>query len=249
MSNVRVQVPAFEEGWRVHHTARAITEQRVPPGFTVDVETWVTPSPSDLATCDTYQAAAAVPAATAHTAPRGKLSARNAAHQQAVQEGADVIVTWDADAPPLHDGVLGALLEPYDAPEVVATNGRPVARTAVGGVVNLAARLEDTVRPHLHGQLSSFTAAAWEQAGPFDTDVDETNIDEVRPEEEFSFYARLAEIGRVATAPAARVLNDTRRHGCTVDRAFGRFGTSMRPWCRRRGVDTFEQAENRESRR
>lgn len=225
MQTAIVQIPAFSESpWT--DRLDAITAQSPPDGWTVNYEAWVTPNCPSLDGCMTYQNAKNHPEVDAHVAPRGKLSTRNEAHAHAVQErGADVVVTWDADAPPLNEHALAALLMPYDDPEVVATNGNPVADGPVlGPVVNTFAAVDDRLRPQMHGQLSSFTADAWRYAGPFNTDgVDETKMTEVRPEEEFAFRRRLDEYGRVLDVDEAKVLNDTRRVEALTGKAFSRF--------------------------
>lgn len=238
-----VQVFAFDEPL-VDATLDGIANQTVPAGWTVDYEAWVTPAADGPGADVTVQVAEDHPIFEAHVAPVGKLASRNEAHWGAVDGGADAVVAWDADAPPKHQSVLAAILGPLGTDEgVVAVNGRPRSPRSPVGVVNrVAERLEDTFRPHLHGQLSAVSAYGWGEAGPFRVDdLDQTKIEQVRAEEEFAFRRRLEAVGSVAEAPEAVVLNDVRRAECRVARAYNRFPGEypMDPYCQRAGVKTF----------
>lgn len=233
--HVAVQVPAYRESGTIAGVLSSINEQRVPGTVDVGLEAWVTPHP-DRGRCSTWSEATSVPGVSVHEAPSGKLSARNVAHRHAVDEGADVIVTWDADAPPRHSDVLAELVNPFERPGVVATNSKPLSPpTVLGLVTNTLGRFEDTVRPHMHGQLSAFTSDAWEAAGPFDESLDQTDVTPVRQEEEFDFYHRLDSLGEVAYCPEAVVMNHTRRAECMI-------GARNDEFCRRRGTETFHPA-------
>lgn len=224
----------------------AWADQPVPKDVELDREAWVTLHPPDKELCDTWQTAIAAAGFEAHEAPKGKLAARNKAHDHAFEEAeADVVVVADADAPPLRQDTLVNLLEPFTDEDVVATNSNPVSTGMAGKVVNLFARFEDETRPQMHGQCSAITDWGWEEAGPFDTDLDQTRIEEVRDEEEFRFRDRLKQWGTVEDVEEAVVENDTRRVACSVPRAMGRF-TSKYPnsdYCQRHGVETFNIRE------
>lgn len=242
MKQVVVQIPAYrEEPWA--DRLRTIAAQSPPEGWDAEFEAWVTLSPPRKCDCGTYQDATSVEGVETFEAPPGKLSTRNAAHAHAVEQGADVIVTWDADAPPLSEGTLAALLAPFEQESVVATNGNPRAQGGVlSPLVNTAAAVEDRLRPQLHGQLSAIDAEAWERVGPFDTEgVAETRIEDVRAEEEFAFRQRLAQHGAVVDVDDAVVLNDTRRVEASVGNAFGRFTPKypQTPFYDDRGSTTF----------
>jgi len=235
MKTVVVQVPAFEEPQRLPATLSAIRSQTYPSGYTIYVEAWVTPSRDDSGVCSTLQAAQSVlPSQHVYEAPNGKLSTRNTAHDHARESGADLILSWDADAGPLHDNVLQSIVTTAVEPGVAAANSIPVSRdgTILGEMVDLAARVEDTLRPHLHGQLQAITPDAWDHAGPFVT-TSESNAMKVRREEEYSFRKRVAEVGDVVTAPNAEVYNDPRRHYCRLP------GNSTDEYCKRIGQETF----------
>lgn len=225
MRTAIVQIPAFSESpWT--DRLDQITSQSAPAGWTAEFGAWVTPNAPTLDACGTYQNAKNHPDVTVHEAPTGKLSTRNRAHAHAVQErGADVVVTWDADAPPITEHALAAILMPFDDPEVVATNGNPVSPgPVIGKMVNALGAVEDRIRPQMHGQLSSFTADAWRHAGPFPAEsVDETKMSEVRPAEEFGFRQRLEQYGKIVDVDEAKVLNDTRRVEARTGKAFSRF--------------------------
>jgi hypothetical protein len=214
--DVVVQIPAFQEGKRLTETAEQIVAQPTPEFANVDVEAWVTLSPPDRSLCDTWQASMAARGVDTFEAPQGKLSARNAAHNSAVERGYDVIVTWDADAPPLRQDTLVQLLAPFDNDAVVATNSKPVAATApnpINRLVDVVGYAEDTFNPHLHGQCSAFRAGVWADHGGFDTSIEQSEITSVRQEEEFAFYGAVSEYGKIVDT-GALVYNDPRRHYC-----------------------------------
>lgn len=235
-----VQVPAFDEpADTLGDRLRRIREQAPPDGWDVAFEAWITPTgPSD----PTFEIARRAGFET-FEAPSGKLSTRNEAHSRAVDAGADAIVTWDADAPPLRDDALVGLLEPLEDADVVAVNSVPGATISpegglslVGMFVDAGGWLEDAVRPHMHGQCSAFSADAWKVAGPFDTSIDETAGKVVRGEEEIGFYHRLNQLGDVVREERAVIFNEPRRHFC-------RLVPQMAPdgYCDRRGTTTFNR--------
>lgn len=230
-----VQVPAFEEGEKLADTLRSITALET-GDHDVTVEAWVTPSinPS-CGFCDTMAYAERVDGVTVFEAPEGKLSARNEAHAHAVQQGADVIVSWDADAPPLDDRALTSLIDTAARPRVAAANSIPVSAgqyEPLGTAVEMLTSIEQATAAHINGQAHALTAGAWESAGPFTT-VDETDAHDVRAEEEFRFYHRLQRHGDILTAPHAHVRNDLRRTACLL-------GIGQESYCGRRGVETFQ---------
>jgi hypothetical protein len=238
-----VQVPAFEEGPSMLGVLDEIRAQEVPPGVSVDNEVWVTLSPPDKELCDTWQSAVQARGFDVYEAPLGKLSARNAAHNHAVDAGYDIIISCDADAQPLDSDAFADLLDPLVNRGFSCSNSRPVASPtgALGRVVDVVGGLEDAVLPHIHGQLHAFTTRAWEIAGPFDTSIDQTDIEAVRAEEEFLFRRRLDQVDRgVVDVHDARVFNDPRRHYCRIP------GTEQSEYCERRGQKTFSPRLRRE---
>lgn len=217
--DVVVQIPAYQEGRQLTETAEQIVAQPTPDAYTVDVETWVTLSPPDRSLCDTWQAGMAARSVDTFEAPQGKLSARNAAHDNAVERGYDVIVTWDADAPPLRQNTLAQLLAPFGDDAVVAVNSKPVTAIELSFVdraVDVVGAVEDRLKPHMHGQCSAFTAGVWSEVGSFDTSIDESDENEVRPVEEFGFYKELSQYGEIVYANNAMVYNNPRRLHCTL---------------------------------
>jgi len=237
-----VQVPAYNEADRLPNTAREILSQESPDGYSVDLQAWVTYSANENGCCDTMAAAESVPGMDVFEAPVGKLSARNAAHSHAANRGYDVIVSWDADAPPEHDGVLSALLTPFDDPDVVATNSIPTAlsrhRTLLGMGIDLFGAFEEVAFPHINGQAHAFTADAWEAVGPFDDTIDQTEMVKVRGEEEFGFGRKLRQYGKVVQPPDAKVYDDPRRIHC-------RFPIGERPpYCDTLGISDNYEVDN-----
>lgn len=234
--DVALQIPAFDEGQEMVPTLESITDQRVPEYVhRISYEAWVTPSDGQ-----TLAAAESVDAFDVFEAGEGKLTARNEAHDSAVERGFDVIATWDADNPPRSDDTLENLLEPFRDPSVSAVNGNPVSQWHLWGTLeNLARPVHRAVANHIHGQLSAFTADAWAHAGPFDTTIDQTELQTVWSEEEKDFAARLREHGEMVHATGATVVNDSRRTKCRFQRIGHRFGRTPDSWCLERGEKTF----------
>jgi hypothetical protein len=234
MTSLFIQVPAFEEADVLADTLQEINDQPVPDGVSVTKQVWVTRSEDRRGVCTTWQAGTTVAGWDVLEAPRGKLSARNRAHNHALDNGADLICAWDADAPPRAERTLAALVGVVSQPGVALANSNPVARdgSLLGVGSEVASKLEDSVAPHVHGQCHVMTAEAWRQAGPFDTDLDQTSIGEVRAEEEFAFRRRVAEVGEVVDVSEARVFNDPRRNAC-------RLPNYEDPFCERIGDNTF----------
>lgn len=237
-----VQVPAYREP-NLGVTLDAIADQEPPEGWEIEYEAWVTPSCNDLSNCRTYQAAETHDVFAAQVAPKYKLSTRNEAHESAAQGGYEAIVTWDADARPAHRDVLGLMLRPL-AGEPVATNGNPVPAgiDPITMLAKAASRVDDVLRPHIHGQLSAFTAEAWMEVGPFDVSMDQTDSYQVRREEEFDFLDRLSAIGSVEYVPEAVVYEPPRRVLSNLDKAFHQMTGGRRPmsdYAQRQGSETF----------
>lgn len=241
MPNAVIQIPAYEEGRTVYETATEITNQTVPDGWDVDYEAWVTLSPPDRELCDTWQNAMAAENVDVYEAPQGKLSARNVAHNSAVERGYDVFFAWDADAPPLNSDVLAVMLQAFEKePTPVCVNSIP--KSSPDGPIFFAydvfCAAEEVLAPHINGQCHALTSGAWESAGPFDTSLDETNGVSVRGEEEFKFRRRLAAAGSIKQPPRALVYNDPRRF-------LSKFSFTGVEHDR---VGTFEKSENRNRR-
>ena len=234
MKSAVVQIPAYNEADTLPRTARKIYEQTPPESYSVDIEAWVTRHEDESGCCDTMSAAERAVGVTPYEAPEGKLSARNAAHAHALEEGYDAIVSWDADAPPKHEGVLSALLEPLTEPNVVATNSVPLAisqgASLFTAVLDGFATVEDTVFPHINGQAHAFTTEAWSLVGPFDETIDQSSMIDVRAEEEFGFYRELTRRGDVRTPAEAVVYNNPRRMMCKIP-----FGERP-PYCDTKGI-------------
>jgi len=220
-----LQVPAYREP-EMLPVLRAWGNQPTPEGITVDRQVWVTLSPPERELCTTWQAALEARGFEVHEAPEGKLAARNAAHNAAVESEYDVIAVADADAPPLRSDSLAQLLAPFRDEDTAAVAGRPKAAGVPGlsALVDLGQRVGTEAGLHLPGQFSAFTATAWDEAGPFDTSRSQTDLAAVRQEEEFDFRDRVAQHGVVETAPKAVVRNDMRRWKDKLNRAFDRFG-------------------------
>lgn len=238
MHTAVVQIPAYEEGRTVYETATEITDQRVPDGWDVDYEAWVTLSPPDRELCDTWQNAMEAEDVDVFEAPQGKLSARNAAHNSAVERGYDVLFSWDADAPPIGSAVLATMLREFEKdPRPVCVNSIPKSAPAgvFGHVVDLAAGIEEVATPHVNGQCHALTTDSWGEVGPFDDTVDQTHLPAVRAVEEFGMWRKLRSLGPVAQPPGATVYNDPRRISAKIpftDTTHNRVGT-------------FEKRENR----
>lgn len=232
--DVSIQVPAIDEPPGQFRSVLRSIRSAQNRFFEPTYEAWVTPT--NGVTMDV----AAEEGFDVHKADTGKLSARNQAHDHAVGSGQDAIITMDADSHVLSNEALDSLIEPLKSGNAVACNSVQVAsRTPEGGVsalgmvVDLGGTVEDVIRPHMHGQASSFTVDAWEYAGPFDETMDQTDSVSVRTEEEFGFYSRLREYGDVIFPESALVYNNPRRHVCRLP------GMGDTEYCSRLGEVTF----------
>lgn len=243
-----IQVPAYKEV-RLTETLDEIAAQET-AGYPVSYEAWVTPS-GPKESCGTWKQAVNHPVFEAFEAPQGKLSTRNDAHESAVSRGYEATITWDADAPPLSNDVLLNLcnaLATHGVSAVMATPESP--DTTLGNIVDRVSRYMQKFRPYIHGQCSGFTAEAWVEVGPFNTNIDQTHVKKVWNEEELAFYNRLSRVGEVRKLRDAKVRNDTRRWACRFKDPFKR-SSATDQYCRDRGVETFEpnRYNNRNRRR
>lgn len=229
---VAIQVPAYKEGESMSRTLGSIRSQRVPRGVDVRYEAWVTPADGD----ETWAVAQRAPGWDVYEAPRGKLSARNEAHTSAFHDRYDVVVSWDADAPALHDDVLSNLLSPYGR-GAVATNGWYTHSGPSKGIEDALAKIDFTVFRPIYGRLSSISAHGWSHAGPFDEDVDQQSLNDIRREEEFAFRRRLEAAGEVADVKEAVVHGDSRRYRCMMDKVLPWRDPDQ--WCLDRGGMAF----------
>ena len=237
---VAIQVPAFKEP-ELWATLDAIADQPVPPFVDhIEYEAWITPD-GDPVECMTFQQAMQHPTFEAYEAPKYKLPTRNRAHTSAVDRGFDTFVTWDADAPPVREETLTNLLTRLQNPETVAVCAYPVAKPRpVGFVASLGVNVKEMIGG-MHGQCHAVTADAWEYAGPFKENIDQTDIAPVWIEEEMRFGIRLRQIGKVEYAKDAPVRNDVRRLLCKYQRTLRR---PMDPYCEKpEGEDTFAPRE------
>lgn len=207
--DVAVQVPGYREP-NLSDTLDDIVAQETPAWMSVSYECWVTPSPSG----ETWEQARSHPTFRAFEAPQGKLSTRNAAHEDAFSRGADAVVTWDADAPPVHDHVLVGMVDPIERGAVASMAVPKSPPTVTGIAVNASVSVLQSVFPYIHGQCSAISREGWGHAGPFDDSVDQTVPTQVWFEEERGFYRRLREVGEVVRVSDATVVNDLRRYAC-----------------------------------
>lgn len=170
--------------------------------------------------------------------PSGKLSSRNHAHDLAMEQGYDVIVSGDGDAPPTDRDYLHALLGPFREPGVVATTGLQYDENPVTFPITHTFYYADQMRKPIYGRSSAFTVEGWRHAGPF-ADVDQTDVYSTRGEEEFDFRRRLEEIGEFRMVSDARVHTDLRRVKCKYQKQWNKIGRPMSPYCERSGTETF----------
>lgn len=246
MLRAALQVPSFREGVLrpddYERTLEAIAEQKSPDGWRIEASVWVTPDVTPRVDDPTWAIPRSMSAWDVREAPPGKLSTLNAAHDRALEDGVDAIVTWDADTVPAHPGVLETILEQFHEPDVAAVNSITRSEGTVLGVWwDVISHAVEVAVPYLHGQCHAMATDAWRQAGPFDTSIDQTDISAVWFEEEYSMYRRLARAGRIAQPADAVVLCDTRRLECRIERAWAQLdGRPMTAWCSERGDKSFE---------
>lgn len=233
MNDAALQVFSYDEPG-LNETLDAWTDQQVPSGWNIDYHAAVTPSPREKLEAQMVKHATGHPVFEYVETGSGKLTARNEAHNLAVESGSDVIIACDADAPPLNDTTLSSLLEAVSYEGVEAANAfHKAPPTLVGFLVEIGAALDEILTPHMSGQCHALTERAWEHAGPFDTSIDQTHSVTVRGEEEFAFRRRIKQIGEVVHAPGAYVLNSTRRLECKL-------GLRNDQYCQNIGNETFQ---------
>lgn len=142
MPDAVVQVVAFQSPEMVA-VLEALAEQSTPSRWSMDREVWVRLDPPDRELCTTWQAALEARGFDAVEAPAGSaLDARNAAHDRAVERGADVVVEWPVGTPPRSDSAVASLLGEFEDDETVG--------------------VQDD-----HGAFA-FRASAWDAAGPIE---------------------------------------------------------------------------------
>lgn len=249
--DVFVQVPIYDESpGRIDAFAESIQSCRkwTREDDDIRVEAWVTPATATPKKDISLGVADTSPAFDdAYVAPEGKLRTRNVAHDHALASDADVIVTWDVDAPAIEDDVLAAVLAQLRDDTVVGAQAEAITdlnridgylASMYGVLHNAAVSIEERTRPHMNGQMSAFMAEAWRYAGPFDTDLDQTDVTTVREEEEFRFRNRLEQYGNVTTVNA-RVHNDPRRSICRLPSPLDGIVGTEEDFCSRRGTETF----------
>lgn len=209
------------------------------PDFVADVTYEACVTPAGI-TAGHPDAARAHPAFDLVETPKGKIASRNHAHDRGVATGADVIVSGDADAPPVGQEYLTRLLAPFEDPDVVATTGIQHDDNPVTFWFTHLGYELDMLRNPLYGRSSAVSAGGWDAAGPFRDDVDQSNVYSMRDEEEFDFRERLESVGRVETVRSARVHTNLRRYRCFVEKQYGKIGRKVSPYCQSHtGGDTF----------
>lgn len=233
--DVALQLVAFREE-DLTSTMDAWADQPVPEGANISYEAWITPDDGADWRRATWREAETHPVFDPFEAPQYKLVARNAAHDSAIDRGYDAWITADADAPPLSDSTLSALIDGVSKPENVAAVSNPVCDvTPIGIWSNLGVYAKEFIGG-IHGQCHAVTARGWAEAGPFEENLNHTEIRSVWAEEEYGFGQRLHDAGGVDYRFDAPVYNDTRRRECAWYKAWGK----RHEFCERvEGDDTF----------
>lgn len=138
-------------------------------------------------------------------APRGKLTARNIAIQQAK---GDIIVNVDADTK-YNDHWLNGLLKPFKESDVVAVNGSTYDFSIkLLGNFNLHGILDYISRKTIYitrmvGRNSAMKKNIFDAVGRFNENVNQFNITSIFQEEELDFGDRLAMFGKIVYVPGA----------------------------------------------
>lgn len=228
-----VQLLAYDEP-HIRETLDGYAEATVPEGWRVSYMVGVTPKNGR-----TVREVEVHPDFELIETPPGKLTSRNHVHDVALDRGADVVISGDGDAPPASKTYLEALLEPFGDSDVVAVNGFQKAVGPLSALLQAAYYGDLTVNRPIYGRGSAFTELGWEFAGPFDTNLDELDVNEVRAEEEFRFRRRLGNLGEVVDRTDARVTATGRRAACIVLDSMRPYGRSDLEYCARRGSETF----------
>lgn len=219
--DVALQIPAFKED-DLTSTMDAWVDQPVPDGVNISYEAWITPSDDPKHRCGTWRQGEAHDVFEAFEAPQYKLVARNVAHESAFERGFDAFIVADADAPPLRDSTLSALIDGISDENTVAAVSNPVCDpTPIGLWSNMGVYGKEFIGA-VHGQCHAVTHRGWSYAGPLSEDVDHTEVISVWFEEEYGFGQRLHDAGNVDYRFDAPVYNDTRRRECGWYKSWGR---------------------------
>lgn len=233
MRRAAVHLFAYDEP-HLRETLDAYAKAETPDGWMFDYVVGVTPKNGR-----TVQEVEAHPTFRLMKTPKGKLSSRNVVHDSALEDGAEVIISGDADAPPAQDDYLVKMLEPLTNSGVVGVNGFQQAHGLTRPLLMAGYYGDLYVNRPMFGRSSAFRADAWRAVGPFDTDLDQTDVHEVRQEEEFRFRRSLEDLGDVIDRTDARVTSSGRRVMCMALDALNPVGRSEAPYCSRRGTETF----------
>lgn len=234
-----VQLFAYDEPDVIAETLDRYAATPAPDNWTLDYQAWVTPTP----TRETLRHAESHPTFRAMRAPQGKLTTRNKAHDWAFTHNYDVVITADADEPPLRDDYFTELLAPFSRPPVQAVTAWPKNTNALAPLLDVARKFDEANKP-IRANCSALSQQAWSHAGPFRTNaVDETDIDSVRAEEEFGFRRRIEEIGEVVEQHSAQVEANNRRMASKVFGALRPLGQTDLGHAASRGAQTFAPYE------
>jgi len=239
-----VQLFAYDEPDVITPTMNRYAKTPAPDNWAIEYQAWVTPTKGHR----TLRQAENHPAFQAVEAPPGKLTTRNKAHNRAFNRNYDVVITADADEPPLRDDYFTELLAPFQQANVHAVTAWPKNTGLTAPLTSLARRLDETRRP-IRANCSALAEHAWHHAGPFRTvDVDESNIESVRAEEEFDFRRRIEETGDVVEQHSAQVKANNRRMASKVFRSLRPLGDTDLGHAASRGAETFAPHEKQDDR-
>lgn len=248
MNRAVVQVFAYAEP-DLRSTLDAYADVDVPPGWELEYQACVTPenavanSPGRVQNVVYQQIdhAREHPVFDLFQTPTGKLQSRNEAHDAAMRDGFDVIISGDGDAPPLSQSYFTELLAPFASAQTVGVCGFHRPEGVLYPLMMPVHYADLYALNPIYGRSSAFRSSAWEEAGPFRVaDVDPTDVHSVRREEEFGFRRRLEQLGDVVNVRSAKVRADSRRWRCQIDRGFETFGRPRTGRCERIGSETFQ---------
>lgn len=216
VDSVVVIVPAYNEEYWLADALNSIESQNVIQKYPEKFALIIVDNGS---TDGTVQVAQKFPNWNLWSVPqRGKLNARDYAIRNA---GANIIIGADADTL-YYPNTLNLLLQHFNKPEVAAVTG---IHLYAGNMLYQMGSIfwAYSYRGKLFkGCIGAFRRDAYLKMGGFDLSIDQTSAQAVWKEEEWKFYAKLAESGRVETDFRASCYTSERRFWCPAISQYAR---------------------------
>lgn len=136
--------------------------------------------------------------------PRGKLNARDEATSQAF---GDLIVSVDADTI-YPENFLNGMIKNFLDPEVIAVTS---PRMPDHRIFDAFFVIPNFLLLKMRGSNSAYWKSVYYEVGGFDLGIDQFNGKEILQEEEFNFFNKLQQVGKVVIDFSLGVRTSTRR--------------------------------------